>query len=387
MSDKQAEVKGHEYLPQGKHLICSCGLYYDIGENRIIGSKEQHAAHLAALASQPEHRETVCAVHHVHLCGICFPGALASQVPAQPPAQTTEKCGAPAAPFIPRRGMSWACVLPKGHDGEHLRGGSCFKHGEYIGENCPKWPDCTAPVPAQGTTPAYWLVLYEDADQRPMLFTEEKAARKYYADAKLNWNCHLFCQVESSPAPASPQVGETLEQEVDDLMTELGAWDSEPCYQRATKAVTAFVREKLRAALLVSGDKKVTLLNEDTLLAQEYEYTQPGEAPITANVGGWYSSAVYWRHQTIRLRAALAEADKRLAEQKREFDAANKYTSHELHLVYQDAWAEALEEAAKVAMAYKTEYLSTSCGIAFKIRALAAQPTPAPKEQANGGGE
>jgi hypothetical protein len=59
-----------------------------------------------------------------------------------------EKCGEPAASFIPRWGMSWACVLPKGHEGDHEgdheRGGNCFKHGEYVGANCPKWPDCVA---------------------------------------------------------------------------------------------------------------------------------------------------------------------------------------------------------------------------------------------------
>ena len=69
---------------------------------------------------------------------------------AQPsPAQTDEEaCGQPAASFIPRWGMSFACALPKGHKGEHRQGGNCFKHGRYVGEQCPKWPDCI-PVAAQ----------------------------------------------------------------------------------------------------------------------------------------------------------------------------------------------------------------------------------------------
>jgi len=60
----------------------------------------------------------------------------------------TEKCGEFAASFIPRFGWFHACVLDKGHDGEHLAGGTCLKHGPYImahfGEHpqCPKWPDC-----------------------------------------------------------------------------------------------------------------------------------------------------------------------------------------------------------------------------------------------------
>lgn len=58
-------------------------------------------------------------------------------------------CGAPAAPFIPRWGMSWACVLPDGHEGAHQRGGACFKHGAYVGAQCPKFPDC-APDPREG---------------------------------------------------------------------------------------------------------------------------------------------------------------------------------------------------------------------------------------------
>ena len=57
-------------------------------------------------------------------------------------AQDAAKCGAPALAFIPRWGMSWACALPKGHEGEHQRGGTCFAHGQYVGEKCPQWPAC-----------------------------------------------------------------------------------------------------------------------------------------------------------------------------------------------------------------------------------------------------
>jgi hypothetical protein len=51
------------------------------------------------------------------------------------------RCGEPAGHLI--AGASWfACVLAKGHEGEHRRGGNCFKHGEYVGNECPRWPDC-----------------------------------------------------------------------------------------------------------------------------------------------------------------------------------------------------------------------------------------------------
>jgi hypothetical protein len=66
--------------------------------------------------------------------------------------EPTEKCGEFAASFIPRWGMYFTCVLPKGHDGgpeSHRAGGKCKKHGEYVMEHfgeaprCPQWPDCT----------------------------------------------------------------------------------------------------------------------------------------------------------------------------------------------------------------------------------------------------
>lgn len=55
---------------------------------------------------------------------------------------TEEKCGQPAGSFHPRLGLCYACVLPKNHEGEHKRGGCCWKHGAYMGEQCPQWPSC-----------------------------------------------------------------------------------------------------------------------------------------------------------------------------------------------------------------------------------------------------
>ena len=62
--------------------------------------------------------------------------------------EPTEQCGEYAASFIPRWGMYYSYVLPKGHKGEHRAGGECLKHGKYVMGNfeeipqCPQWPDC-----------------------------------------------------------------------------------------------------------------------------------------------------------------------------------------------------------------------------------------------------
>jgi hypothetical protein len=79
-----------------------------------------------------------------------------AEIAEKEPAASTpvvEKCGQPAASFIPRWGMSFACVLPKGHEGDHQRGGNCFKHGEYIGEKCPQWPNCIQGLQTAASTP------------------------------------------------------------------------------------------------------------------------------------------------------------------------------------------------------------------------------------------
>lgn len=104
-----------------------------------------------------------CTHDHLDEDGICRKcgddrrGSIGS-IPASVSGQGPVKCGQPAAPFIPRWGMSFACVLPKGHEGEHKRGGNCFKHGEYVGEECPKWPGCipdyATPIALQTEVPS-----------------------------------------------------------------------------------------------------------------------------------------------------------------------------------------------------------------------------------------
>lgn len=64
--------------------------------------------------------------------------------------EEVEKCGKPAASLIPRWGMSYACVLDKGHEGECQPGGNCFAHGPYVGTT-----QCPHPIEecAKGATP------------------------------------------------------------------------------------------------------------------------------------------------------------------------------------------------------------------------------------------
>jgi hypothetical protein len=85
-----------------------------------------------------------------------------------------EKCGQPATSFIPRWGMSFACVLPKGHGGDHQRGGYCLKHGEYIGEKCPQWPNCIQGLPTAASTPVDESGYDNDADTAKALDVVER---------------------------------------------------------------------------------------------------------------------------------------------------------------------------------------------------------------------
>lgn len=65
---------------------------------------------------------------------------------AEPNKEETEPCKEFVQHFI--AGASWyLCVLEKGHEGGHRAGGTCFRHGSYVGDvdavpQCPHWPTC-----------------------------------------------------------------------------------------------------------------------------------------------------------------------------------------------------------------------------------------------------
>lgn len=66
-------------------------------------------------------------------------------------------CGKRAKALIPRMGIYFACVLPLNHAGPCASGGNCFKHGPYVGDKCPEWPNCetgVAPTEEQSSNTA-----------------------------------------------------------------------------------------------------------------------------------------------------------------------------------------------------------------------------------------
>lgn len=68
------------------------------------------------------------------------------------------QCGKRAKALVPRLGMYYACVLPQNHEGPCAHGGQCFKHGSYVGDKCPEWPNCEANAPTfdHRTNEAIW---------------------------------------------------------------------------------------------------------------------------------------------------------------------------------------------------------------------------------------
>ena len=47
----------------------------------------------------------------------------------------------------------------------------------------------------------YWAIIYEDADRKPELFTDEAAARATFKDRIVSWACHLFHRVSLKETP------------------------------------------------------------------------------------------------------------------------------------------------------------------------------------------
>jgi hypothetical protein len=183
----------------------------------------------------------------------------------------------------------------------------------------------TAPVPAQGTPPA---PVYTFPDYDGSVFLLEP------------------------PAPASPQVGETLEQEALGAFKEfrlknycdiaLDHWQI-----RITQLLVDFARTKLRAAL-------------DQVQAEMEAHCKIADMCFDAGASTDDGTSVGAVRGLLKL---LAESDKR---------------AREAEIQAMEEWGECKCDT------YNLKHVCALHKHIAKLRALAAQPTPAPKEQENG---
>jgi hypothetical protein len=261
MSDKQAEVKGHEWVHCGTKGLGRCSCFYGAG---VLIDRGQWQIHRAA--------------------------ALASQVPAQPPALCPSCNASDNTPYTDASGMAMrAC-------------GRCMI----------QWRDA-APVPAQGTPP---VLPYEGATGH----LEEHVA-----------------------APASPQVGETLE--VLKWAEKVLACDCAEAIPPTQVCDKCQLLSALRAGLAESDKRARAVICPDCDGYGSIGRSSDGRLVACENCGGHEDSL-----GTGSVRAFIPSSE--LAEK----------------------WERRAKETESISVAYTYR----ECVIDL----LAAQPTPAPKEQA-----
>jgi hypothetical protein len=92
-------------------------------------------------------------------CGACYANRPTIKPDLTVASEEPPACRQRAASLHPRLGLSYACVLTAGHNGECAPGGTCFEHGPYIGKpgTTPRCPKCPSPtftfVPAAVASP------------------------------------------------------------------------------------------------------------------------------------------------------------------------------------------------------------------------------------------
>jgi hypothetical protein len=92
-------------------------------------------------------------------CGACYANRPTVKPDLTVASEEPPACRQRAASLHPRLGLSYACVLTAGHNGECAPGGTCFEHGPYIGKpgTTPRCPKCPSPtitfVPAAVASP------------------------------------------------------------------------------------------------------------------------------------------------------------------------------------------------------------------------------------------
>ena len=117
--------------------------------------------------------------------------------------QELKLCGEFVKSFIAREGSFFPCALEKGHEGAHQMGGTCFRHGAYVGDNCPHWPTCaTAPIPLQPPQTIAQLERTNDAllgALKSMIETHEFRGQ----------NAHCLCPLHQQARAAIAEAGPT----------------------------------------------------------------------------------------------------------------------------------------------------------------------------------
>jgi hypothetical protein len=80
-------------------------------------------------------------------CGACYANRPTIKPDLTVASEEPPACRQRAASLHPRLGLSYACVLTAGHNGECAPGGTCYEHGPYIGKprTTPLCPKCPTP--------------------------------------------------------------------------------------------------------------------------------------------------------------------------------------------------------------------------------------------------
>ncbi len=162
---------------------------------------------------QPLFRCTVCG--QVGTVGRCcglgtrepLNDAARAEMERKPPANRCPICEGPAVTCcrcmrgdsVCAQGHQWHTCVPHGvvvvGSSDHALNTNtctCGKAGKSVAAVAP-----SAPAVGTENNEDWWAILYEDADRKPELFTDEGSARRAFAEQLPNWNCHLFHRVDA----------------------------------------------------------------------------------------------------------------------------------------------------------------------------------------------
>ena len=142
------------------------------------------------------------------------------------------------------------------------------------------------------------------------------------------------------------KVRELLNQAVDDGWKD---WDKSSCHDEGCGCVTEWIKRRLEQALAGEGETYMAIPN-----SHPFPVAQAQNAPIPP----LWRMVKCTKHEDYHSGCGLCEEE---------------VLSCKLEKAYIAGRLAGMIEAEKVAMAYKTESLGTSCGIAAAIRAAATQ--------------